>query len=51
MDTRMRGWQTSNGQLLVTARSLAAKMFRQADIPAIRRFAAAFAARAGMRTS
>ena len=51
MDTRMRGWKTSNGQLLVTARSLAAKTFRQADIPAIRRFAAAFAARAGMRAT
>jgi hypothetical protein len=48
MNTRMRGWKTSNGQLLVTARSLAAKTFRRADIPAIRGFAAAFAARAGM---
>ena len=51
MDTRMRGWKTSNGQLLVTARSLAAKTFRRADIPAIRGFAAAFAARAGMRST
>src|SRR5215472_7023321 len=51
METRMRGLKTSNGQLLVTARSLAAKTFRQADIPAIRRFAAAFAARAGMRAT
>src|SRR5215472_4514647 len=51
METRMRGLKTSNGQLLVTARSLAAMTFRQADIPAIRRFAAAFAARAGMRAT
>lgn len=51
MDTRMRGWKTSNGQLLVTARSLAAKTFRREDIPAIRGFAAAFAARAGMRAT
>lgn len=51
MGTRMRGWKTSNGQLLVTARSLAAKTFRQGDIPAVRQFAAAFGARAGMRTT
>ena len=51
METQMRGRKTGNGQLLVTARSLAAKTFRQADIPAIRGFAAAFAARAGMRTT
>jgi hypothetical protein len=51
METRMRGWKTSDGQLLVTTRSLAAKTFRRADIPVIRQFAAAFAARAGMRPS
>ena len=51
METRMRGWKTGDGQLLVTARTLAAKTFRRADIPAVRRFAAAFAARAGMRPS
>ena len=51
METQMRGRKTGNGQLLVTARSLAAKTFRQADIPAVRQFAAAFAARAGMRAS
>ena len=51
METQMRGWKTGNGQLLATARSLAAKTFRQADIPAVRQFAAAFAARAGMRAS
>ncbi len=51
METRMRGWNTGNGQALLSARSLAAKTFRQADIPAIRRFAATFAARAGMRAA
>ena len=51
METRMRGWKTGDGQLLITARSLAAKTFRRADIPAVRRFAAAFAARSGMRAT
>jgi hypothetical protein len=48
MNTRMRGGNAADGQLLATACSLAAKTFRRADIPAIRRFATLFGARAGM---
>ena len=51
METRMRGWKTSDGQLLVATRSVAEKTFRRADIPAIRQFAAVFAAHAGMRAT
>ena len=48
MNIRMRGEEASDGQLLASACSVAAKTFRQADIPAIRRFATRFGARAGM---
>ena len=51
MNTRMRGWNASDGTLPVSARSPAAKTFRQADIPAVRGFATTFAARAGMGTA
>ena len=48
MNTGMRGGNAIDGQLLATACSLAVKTFRRADIPAIRRFASLFGARAGM---
>jgi len=51
MNTRMRGWNAGDGTLLLSARSLATKTFRQADIPAVRSFATIFAARAGMGTA
>jgi hypothetical protein len=50
MDTRMYDWRSSNGQVLASAPPLAQKMFRQADVPAVRRFATVFGARAGMGT-
>ena len=48
MDAWMRDWSSSDGQALSSARSIAEKTFRLADIPAIRRFATMFGARAGM---
>lgn len=48
MNTRIRGGNATDGQLLAAPCSLAAKTFRQADIPAIRRFASLFGASAGM---
>lgn len=50
MDTRMRDWSSSSGQVLLSARSLAEKTFRQADIPAVRHFATMFGARTGIGT-
>lgn len=52
MSTRMRGQGASSGHAVVpVAGSLAEQTFRQPDIPAIRRLAAAFGARAGMGTA
>jgi hypothetical protein len=48
MNIRIRGENATDGQLLAVRCSLAAKTFRRADIPAIRRFASLFGARAGM---
>jgi hypothetical protein len=48
MNIRIRGESATDGQLLAVRCSLAAKTFRRADIPAIRRFASLFGARAGM---
>ena len=49
MNTRMRGPNAGRGRpVLPVARALAEQTFRFADIPAIRRTAAAFGARAGM---
>ena len=50
MDTRMRGWRASDGRLpVVESCWLAERTFRQDDVPAVRRFAEAFGARAGLR--
>jgi len=46
----MRGPNAGEHPLLPVARSLAEQTFRQQDIPAVRRLAAVFATRAGMRT-
>jgi hypothetical protein len=51
MNTRMLGENATHGQSLAAVCSLAAKTFRPADIPAIRRFATLFGARAGMSTA
>jgi hypothetical protein len=49
MSTRMRGWQASEGQVAPRApRWLAQRAFRPGDIPAVRLFARAFCARAGI---
>lgn len=49
MNTRMRGPNAGRGRpVLPVARALAEQTFRHADIPAVRRVAAAFGARAGM---
>jgi hypothetical protein len=48
MDTRMRGWPASDGRPpTAESRWLAERKFRQDDVPAVRRFAEAFGARAG----
>lgn len=50
MDTRMRGWRASDGRLPVAgSRWLAERTFRHDEVPAVRRFAEAFGARAGLR--
>lgn len=51
MNTRMRGPNAGRGQVLPVVRSLAEQTFRHADVPAIRRVAAAFGTRAGMTMS
>jgi hypothetical protein len=52
MNTRMRRWQASDGRAsLSTPRWLAQRAFRQGDIPAVRLFARAFCARAGIRSA
>jgi hypothetical protein len=49
MNTRMRGPNAGRGKpVLPVARALAEQTFRFADIPAVRRAAVAFGARAGM---
>lgn len=48
MNTRIRDWNAAHGQLLLPPRLLAEKTFRQADVPAVRRFATGYGARAGM---
>jgi hypothetical protein len=49
MDTRIRGWRASDGpRPVVESRWLAERTFGQDDVPAVRRFAAAFGARAGL---
>jgi hypothetical protein len=50
MDTRMRGWRANDGRLpVVEWRWLAERTFRPGEVPAVRRFAEAFGARAGLR--
>ena len=50
MDTRMRGWRASDGGLPVVESSwLTERTFGPGDVPAVRRFAEAFGARAGLR--
>jgi len=50
MDTRMRGRRASDGRPpVVEPRWLAERTFRHDDVPAVRRFAEAFAARVGLR--
>ncbi len=52
MNTRMRGWRASEGQLpLGAVHSMVGQAFRRADIPVVRRMAADFAARTGMGTA
>lgn len=51
MNTRMRGQSASSEHPLFPAGSLAEQTFRLADIPAVRRAAAVFGARAGMGTA
>ncbi len=49
MDTRMRSWLDGDERLSLTEPHwLAERTFRQDDIPAVRRFAEAFGARAGL---
>jgi hypothetical protein len=48
MNPTMRGWRAGQGALTWSAQSLAERIFRLADIPAVRRLAAGFGARAGM---
>ena len=49
MDTRRRGWWPSDGRLpLAESRWLAERTFRRDDVPAVRRLAEAFGARAGL---
>jgi hypothetical protein len=49
MNTRMRRWQASDSRASLSApRWLAQRAFRQGDIPAVRLFARAFCARAGI---
>ena len=49
MDTRMRGWRGHGGRLPAAgSRLLAERTFNRGDVPAVRRFAEAFGARAGL---
>jgi len=50
MDTRRRGRRPRDaGRPLAESSRLAERTFRQGDVPAVRRFAEAFAARVGLR--
>ena len=49
MSGRTDGWRPGSGRLPLPSMSLAEQTFRQSDLPAIRRFAAAFGARAGIK--
>ena len=49
MSARMDGWHPGNGQLPLPGTPLAERTFLQSDLPAIRRFAAAFGAGAGIK--
>ena len=48
MSARMNGWQPGSGLLPLPGTPSAEQTFRQSDLPAIRRFAAEFGARAGI---
>jgi hypothetical protein len=48
MSTRTNGWRLGSGWLPLPDTSLAEQTFGQSDLPAIRRFAAEFGARAGV---
>ena len=49
MSARMDGRRPGSGRLPLPGTRLAERTFRQSDLPAIRRFAAAFGARAGIK--
>ena len=49
MSARTDGWRPGSGRLPLPGTRLAERTFRQSDLPAIRRFAAAFGARAGIK--
>src|SRR5579859_1656906 len=52
MNTRMRGWQASDGRLpLKSPYPFAERAFRQGDVPAVRRFTQAFGVRAGIASA
>jgi len=52
MNTRMRGWQASEGRLPLSAPHwLAARAFRQGDVPAVRQFTQVFGIRAGIASA
>jgi hypothetical protein len=48
MSAKTDGWRSSSGQFPLPGTRLTRQTFRQADLPAIRRFAAEFGARAGV---
>lgn len=48
MKTTAQHWRATGGQRLGVPRWLAERSFRQGDVPAVRRFTRAFAARAGL---
>lgn len=48
MSARTDGWHSGSGRLPLPGTSLAEQTFGQSDLPAIRRFAAEFGARAGV---
>ena len=48
MSARTDGWRPGSGRLPLPGTRMAEQTFRQSDLPAIRRFAAEFGARAGV---
>ena len=50
MSARTDGWRPGSGRLPLPGTRMAEQTFRQSDLPAIRRFAAEFGARAGVET-